>query len=72
MMFAISCLRLTVLLVLSLGSVLPDDQRSKDLTEDVISSLNRVLEFFKRDYRSINLDGIFGLRVAQGKTASIF
>lgn len=72
MMLAKSCLRLTFLLVLSLGSVLPDDQRSKDLTEDVISSLNRILEFFKRDYRSINLDGIFGLRVAQGKTASIF
>ena len=60
-------LRLTILLVLFLGSVLPYDQKSDDLTEDVISSLSRVLDFYDRDYKSINLDGIFGLRVAQGK-----
>ena len=32
-----------------------------------MSSMNRVLNFFKRDYKSINLDGIFGLRVEQGE-----
>lgn len=64
-------LRLTILLVLFLGSVLPYDQKSDDLTEDVISSLSRVLDFYDRDYKSINLDGIFGLRVAQGALLSI-
>ena len=59
---------LTFLLVLYLGSALPDNQRSDDdLTQEVVSSMNRVLSFFKRDYKSINLDGIFGLRVAQGE-----
>ena len=62
------CSRLTFLLVLYFGSVLPDNQRSNDdLTQEVVSSMNRVLNFFKRDYKSINLDGIFGLRVAQGE-----
>lgn len=58
---------LTFLLVLNLGSALPDNRRSDDdLTQEVVSSMNRVLNFFKRDFKSINLDGIFGLRVAQG------
>lgn len=58
---------LTFLLVLNLGSALPDNQRNDgDLTQEVVSSMNRVLNFFKRDFKSINLDGIFGLRVAQG------
>ena len=58
---------LTFLLVLCSGSALPDNQRSHDdLTQEIVSSMNRVLNFFKRDYKSINLDGIFGLRVAQG------
>lgn len=63
------CSRLiTFLLVLYFGSALPDNQRSNDdLTQEVVSSMNRVLNFFKRDYKSINLDGIFGLRVAQGE-----
>lgn len=37
------------------------------MTEEVISALDRVLDFYERDYKSINLDGIFGLRVAQGE-----
>jgi len=58
---------LTFLFVSYLGSALPDNQGSDDnLTQEVVSSMNRVLNFFKRDYKSINLDGIFGLRVAQG------
>ena len=37
------------------------------MTEEVISALDRVLDFYERDHKSINLDGIFGLRVAQGE-----
>ena len=58
---------LTFLFVSYLGSALPANQRSDDdLTQEVVSSIDSVLNFFKRDYKSINLDGIFGLRVAQG------
>lgn len=62
------CSRLiTFLLVLYFGSALPNQRSNDDLTQEVLSSMIRVLSFFKRDYKSINLDGIFGLRVAQGE-----
>lgn len=57
----------TILLIFYWGSVLPFDQRNNAMTEEVISALDRVLDFYERDYKSINLDGIFGLRVAQGE-----
>lgn len=57
----------TILLIFYWGSVLPSDQRNNAMTEEVISALDRVLDFYERDYKSINLDGIFGLRVAQGE-----
>lgn len=61
----------TILLIFYWGSVLPFDQRNNAMTEEVISALDRVLDFYERDYKSINLDGIFGLRVAQGALLSI-
>ena len=57
----------TILLIFYWGSVLPFDQRNNAMTEEVISALDRVLDFYERDYKSINLDGSFGLRVAQGE-----
>ena len=46
------------------------DQENEVLTQQVFSALNRVIDFYRRDFKSINLDGIFGLRVAQGKSTS--
>lgn len=43
------------------------DQENEVLTQQVFSALNRAIDFYRRDFKSINLDGIFGLRVAQGK-----
>ena len=43
------------------------DQENEVLTRQVFSALNRAIDFYRRDFKSINLDGIFGLRVAQGK-----
>ena len=43
------------------------DQENEVLTLQVFSALNRAIDFYRRDFKSINLDGIFGLRVAQGK-----
>lgn len=42
-------------------------EANDDVAQKVISALNNALNFYHRDFRSINLDGIFGLRVAQGK-----
>lgn len=55
------CLSFVVLLV----PAIPYDRNDYD-PQEVISSLNRVLDFYRREFKSINLDGIFGLRVAQG------
>ena len=43
------------------------DQENEVLIQQVFSALNRAIDFYRRDFKSINLDGIFGLRVAQGK-----
>ena len=56
------CLSFVVLLV----PASPYDRNDYDSQDQVISSLNRVLDFYRREFKSINLDGIFGLRVAQG------
>ncbi|XP_022798729.1 UPF0764 protein C16orf89-like [Stylophora pistillata] len=61
----------TILFLSFCGSVLPFDQRNDAMTEEVISALERVLDFYEREYKSINLDGIFGLRVAEGALLSI-
>lgn len=62
-----SPLALWLSFVVLLGPTLCDDQENEVLTQQVFSALNRVLDFYRRDFKSINLDGIFGLRVAQGK-----
>ncbi len=41
-------------------------QAKNDWISRVLISLDKVIEFFFRDYDSVNLDGIFGLRVAEG------
>lgn len=46
-------------------------EANDDVAQKVISALNNALNFYHRDFRSINLDGIFGLRVAQGAFLSI-
>ena len=33
---------------------------------NVLVALRRAVEFYERDYCDINLDGIYGLRVAEG------
>ena len=54
------------LTLLLLGSAIPYDPTKDDLVEDVFKSLDNALDFFYRARKTINLDGVFGLRVAQG------
>ena len=67
-----SALALWLSFAVLLHSTVSNDRKNNDLTQEVISSLNRVLDFYHRDYKSINLDGIFGLRVAQGRKYLLF
>jgi hypothetical protein len=38
----------------------------KGVTERVFRALERAVKFFEEDYKDLNLDGLYGLRVAQG------
>lgn len=57
---------LAVLVAFGLIISVASDNNSK-LTRDVLSALESVLSFYERDYRSVNLDAVFGLRFAEGK-----
>ena len=45
--------------------------KDNNLIVKVLGTLKRLVDFFARDYDSINLDGIYGLRVAEGKYTCI-
>ena len=49
------------------------DTSSNDdtLTKETLSALERVVAFYERDYHSVNLDGVFGLRFAEGKVIGL-
>lgn len=59
------------LCLVALLKATPVLEANDDVAQKVISALNNALNFYHRDFRSINLDGIFGLRVAQGAFLSI-
>ena len=40
---------------------------TRNLLSDTISTLDKALTFFSSDYSSINVDGLFGLRLGQGQ-----
>lgn len=68
------CTTLTLWLtfiVLLASPVASYDQNLNDLERQVFLALNRVLNFYHREFKSVNLDGIFGLRVAQGAFLSV-
>ncbi len=48
------------------------DEDGATTVKEVLESLSRLVGFFERDYDSINLDGIFGLRVAEGNTIHFY
>lgn len=39
---------------------------NKRLLDDTFSAVEGLLKFFSSDYSSINVDGLFGLRIGQG------
>jgi hypothetical protein len=45
---------------------------TRNLLSDTISTLDKALTFFSSDYSSINVDGLFGLRLGQGKNGLVF
>ena len=43
------------------------ERPSKAALEDVLKAIEKGVNFFSEDYSSINVDGLFGLRLGQGK-----
>lgn len=53
--------------LVAFGLIISVASDNNKLTRDVLSALESVLSFYERDYRSVNLDAVFGLRFAEGK-----
>ncbi|EDO43039.1 predicted protein [Nematostella vectensis] len=60
-------------LAASFGSTAFTGQVDKDreLTNNLLDALNRVLTFYDHDHKTVNLDGVYGLRVAEGSLKKI-
>lgn len=43
----------------------------KDL-HSVLKAVGNIIEFYQRDYKNLNIDGLFGLRVLEGKLCNMF
>lgn len=44
------------------------ETNQKKSTRDVLKSLHKIIGFFEREYASVNLDAVFGLRIAEGRS----
>ena len=42
-------------------------KRHDDLLELVMERLNKTVKYYEHNYSQMNLDGVFGLRLIQGK-----
>ncbi|XP_076452210.1 UPF0764 protein C16orf89-like [Babylonia areolata] len=47
--------------------VAAEGTEARKMLEDMVAAVERTLAFFSEDYASINVDGLFGIRVAQGQ-----
>lgn len=55
--------------VFSLTISAPVDKRLQALN-DTLSAIERVVRYYKSTFRELNIDGLFGLRVLEGKSAA--
>ena len=53
---------------LSIRSATPQPQYDKvELLQDTLFAFDKALNFFVSDYSAINVDGLFGIRLAEGE-----
>lgn len=43
------------------------EDSSLEITREVLKSLKKAVGFFGQEYKNVNLDAVFGLRVAEGE-----
>lgn len=60
---------LLMLAVFSLTISAPVDKRLQALN-DTLSAIERLVRYYKSTFRELNIDGLFGLRVLEGKSAA--
>ena len=44
----------------------------QDSLDKVVSSLGSIIDFFQHDYKNLNVDGLFGLRILEGRIVMRF
>jgi hypothetical protein len=50
----------------STGNKVPNSTVDGHLFQKLLSALGKVYQFYESEYKDINLDGIYGLRVSEG------
>lgn len=58
-----------MLAVFSLTISAPVDKRLQALN-DTLSAIEHLVRYYKSTFRELNIDGLFGLRVLEGKSAA--
>ena len=51
---------------ISANFAVKDSDKDSNILEDVVFSIERAVEFYQNTYLTMNLDGIFGLRLFEG------
>ena len=53
------------------GSTLPSSELRAKYGDRALAALKRLLDFFESDTNDVNLDGLYGLRIAQGQLSAL-
>lgn len=60
--------KMVLFAAISFAVSVPVDKRLQALT-DTLSAIERLVRYYKSIFRELNIDGLFGLRVLEGKNA---
>jgi hypothetical protein len=59
---------LLVFVLLCATCCLPATNGTTSLVDTILESIELALSFYARNYKEVNIDGIFGLRMVEGTT----
>ena len=72
-MAAAAAVTAVFMVIVSTFGLIPSPTRAVPMSEDVdipiaLAAINNLSNYYKANVRNINLDGLYGLRVLEGKT----
>ncbi len=56
-----------LIIVVAILTIVHGAPSAENLLPRVLDAVDRAIKFFSSDYSKINVDGLFGLRIGQGK-----